>query len=252
MLSTFHENDIFLIKKYGNDYSTNDIIYFRFPKTDSGVPEQYCLQRLVGLPGDTIEIKDKRVYLNNFMINDTNSLRFNYFVKSSRNLDSVFIKRYKLYEGGEISKEFDYSFSLNKQDLDSLRADSIIKKTEIKLEQRGAFDETVFPASTRYNWNRDQFGKLYLPKKNDTLLIDTVNINLYGKLISFYEKNKLSVKGDSIYINDELTKKYIVKKDYYFTMGDNRDNANDSRTWGFIPADCIKGKMITVLKRNLE
>jgi signal peptidase I len=43
-----------------------------------------------------------------------------------------------------------------------------------------------------------------------------------------------------------------VKQDYYFTMGDNRDNANDSRIWGFIPANCIKGKMVMVLKRNLK
>ncbi|MCE3260161.1 MAG: family signal peptidase, partial [Bacteroidetes bacterium] len=219
MLSTYRVDDILLIKKCFNEYATNDIVYFKFPRTDSGVPEKNCIQRLIGLPGDTIEIRDKSVYINNFRIHDTSSLQFNYFVKAGAKLDSNFKLKYHLIEGGEISKEFDYSFSLNKWNADSLRFDTLIKKTEVKVEQKGAYDETVFPYSVHYNWNRDQFGKLYIPKKDDVLHLDSMNINIYAKLIRYYEKNELTVKKDSIFINDELTNSYKVRQDYYFTMG---------------------------------
>jgi signal peptidase I len=96
----------------------------------------------------------------------------------------------------------------------------------------------------------DNFGKLYIPKKNDTLSLDTTSIRLYSKLIETYEKNKLEIRDDSIFINDELTKKYMVRQDYYFVMGDNRDNAIDSRRWGFLPGSYIKGKVTCVLVRK--
>ena len=37
---------------------------------------------------------------------------------------------------------------------------------------------------------------------------------------------------------------YEVKKDYYWAMGDNRDDSLDSRYWGFIPRDYILGEAL--------
>jgi len=37
-----------------------------------------------------------------------------------------------------------------------------------------------------------------------------------------------------------------VPADYYFMMGDNRDNSQDSRYWGFMPKDYVKGKALFV------
>jgi len=37
-----------------------------------------------------------------------------------------------------------------------------------------------------------------------------------------------------------------VPEGYYFAMGDNRDNSQDSRWWGFLSRDYIKGKALMV------
>lgn len=249
MEQTYKPGSTFLINKLTSTFHTNDIVYFRFPAVDSTVPKTWCLQRVIGLPGDTIEIKGKQVYINNFVITDTASLKFNYFVKSKSPLDSAFIQKYALHEGGSVSADNDYSFSLTKEAARKLKDDPLVLNMELKLEQAGSFDETVFPHSTFYNWNMDHFGKLYIPKKNDTLAVNLKTVILYSKLITLYEKNKLEVKGDSVFINEAPANNYVVKRNYYFVLGDNRDNANDSRVFGLLPENYIRGKVMATLKK---
>jgi len=37
-----------------------------------------------------------------------------------------------------------------------------------------------------------------------------------------------------------------VPADQYFVMGDNRDNSQDSRYWGFLPRHYVKGKALVI------
>ncbi len=251
MSGTFNVGDVMLIKKAFIDFKTNDLVYFQYPVHDSNVSKTMCFQRLIGIPGDTIEIKEKGVYINNFLIIDSSTIKHNYYLKTNgKALDSAFKIRYGLNEGGEVSDENDYNYSLTKKQYNGLKTVPLIKTIELKTEPKGVFDEAIFPYSNQYKWNRDYFGKLYLPKKNETLLLDTANIKLYSFIIKVYEKNKLEIKHDSIFINGILQDKYLVRQNYYFTLGDNRDNSNDSRVYGFLPESYIKGKVIKVLRQN--
>ena len=38
----------------------------------------------------------------------------------------------------------------------------------------------------------------------------------------------------------------VVSPDSLFVMGDNRDNSEDSRYWGFVPADAVKGRPLII------
>jgi len=108
----------------------------------------------------------------------------------------------------------------------------------------GYRDSTVFPQNENYKWNNDFFGPIYIPKKGKKTEINISNIPLYKRLIDVYENNDLVIKGNKIYINNIEVSEYTFKQDYYWLMGDNRGNSQDSRSWGFVPFDHVVGKPV--------
>ena len=251
MNSTYVYGDALLIRRSTDDLKRGDVIQFVFPVRDTTATRALMMQRLFGMPGDTIEIRDKNVLINGFQLTDTSTVQYNYFVRAKSRLDTAFRMKFNLWEGGDISERGDYSFSLTKDQAAALRTDTnTIRSVELKTEKKDNWDETIFPSSPHYRWNIDHYGPLYVPRAGDTLNLDTVCLALYETLITKYEKNTLSKRSDSIFINGHYTKTYVTKKDYYFMLGDNRDNASDSRTWGLLPRNDLRGKMLMVLRRS--
>lgn len=244
MQSSYSNGDLVLIKKCFNSFSQNDVVYFEYPIKDSSQKKIFFTQRIVALPGDSFELVDKTVFINSKAAEQISGIKHNYFIKTNEQfLDSSFLAAYGIDEGGGVSDSYDYSYSLTDNQCENLKKDSLIKSVELKIEKADAYDEMCFPGNLNFRWNMDQFGKIYVPKKNDVLELDTVSLYLYKKIIVDYENNTLELQGDSIFINGEMTHHYLVKQNYYFMLGDNRDNAVDSRTWGFLPEKFINGKV---------
>ncbi len=250
MEGSYGLEDAVLVKKFSNSYSSGDFIYFEYPIADSLGTHTYFTQRIIGIPGDSVLIEGKQVLVNGRFLAAVSDLKFNYFIKSKQILfDSAFLARYHLVEGGRVSDSFDYSYALTTAQADSLSKDSLVNSVQMKMEKKDAYDETCFPGSPHFKWNMDFFGPVYVPRKNDTLPLDSISIKLYANLITESEKNKLEIKHDSILINGTATRFYVIKKNYFFVLGDNRDNANDSRIWGLLPDNLVIGKVVSTVRK---
>lgn len=249
MADTIERNDLLVINKLSSSFQINDIILFKC--TDSLSEDNNCfmVQRIVAEPGDTFEISDKTIYVNKIQQSNPEQLKYNYIIHSNSGaLDSLWFNKYGIYEGGKISKKGKYGYSLTFSQANIIHADTFISSVEYRMEDKGLFDERVIPYSRITSWNNDQFGPLYIPAKNDTLQLDSINRLLYASIIHKYEKRDVKVKNDSVFVDNLLMNYIIIRQNYYFVMGDNRDNAIDSRHYGFLPEENIKAKVIRVIK----
>ncbi|WP_259301001.1 signal peptidase I [Bacteroides oleiciplenus] len=100
----------------------------------------------------------------------------------------------------------------------------------------------AYPNNDRVDWTIQNFGPFYIPAKGDSLEMNMKHFILYKNVIEWEQKKKLSVRGDTILLNDSLIEGYRFMVDYYFVAGDKTMNSQDSRYWGLLPEPFIVGK----------
>ena len=201
------------------------------------------IKRCVALPGDTLVSKDGQLFVNGKAQGIIEEMQFNYIVKT--NGTSINPKKLEKLgialadRGRDINGS--YILPLSTAKVEALKKLNNVISITRRLDPEGMYGD-VFPFSRDYNWNRDNFGPLVMPKKGVTVSLTKKNLPLYDRVISAYEGNKLDVKDEGIYINGELADSYTFKMDYYWMMGDNRHMSSDARYWGYVPEDHIVGK----------
>ena len=127
-----------------------------------------------------------------------------------------------------------------------LRKDSEIDSVIKVIEPKGSIDRNVFPQVSSLDWNTDNYGPIYIPKEGTTIKLDKNSLPFYKRIIDEYEHNQLEVIGEHIFINGKKTTSYTFKQDYYWMMGDNRQNSLDARSWGYVPFDHVVGKPVLI------
>ena len=124
-----------------------------------------------------------------------------------------------------------------------------VKSAKAKFSQNQFYTAEyfpIFPNDASYDWTQDNFGPFTIPKAGVTVEINKETIPLYRRVIEAYELHTLEEKEDGIYIDGVKTETYTFAMDYYWLMGDNRDNSADSRFWGPVPVDHVVGKAAMV------
>ncbi len=234
---------------WANKDRFGEIIYRPVDRRDNYV------KRCLGLPGETLQIKDGIVYVNGKAVPQPKNVQYRYYIVTdgtpiSEELFedlgiSVEDRNHALDMYGQIIPNV-YVLPLTAEMLKEFRTKSWI--TQIQQLQPDEEDTMLtYPVGVDYGWDHANYGPIWIPKKGAKIDLTLQNLPLYERCIKNYEGNQLEVKGNQILINGQPATSYTFKMDYYWMQGDNRDNSLDSRYWGFVPEDHIVGTPSIIL-----
>lgn len=243
------------IPGYAN-VKVNDVLVFNNP-TESNLPidkRTINIKRCIGVPGDTIQVLDKKIFRNNFRYSEPEHIQHNYrLVCKQSTINENLLQRYGISQGTKISDIGIYEFAIKDIVIEKLKKEKALRYVRDLKDFVGENPEDIFPNTSALQFSKDFFGPVVVPKKGSTIELNTCNYGLYKLIIEEYEENGVEINDSSFIINGIQTNTYKVKNDYYFVLDDNRDNAFDSRYWGFLPESHIIGKTAYIwFSRNPE
>jgi signal peptidase I len=177
------------------DVDRGDVVVFEYPgDRDLVEPRERkinYIKRCVAIAGDTVQIRNKIVYVNGQPFEDPVGRRFR---------------------------------------------ENPVDSTDIQPR--------IFPRGAK--WNQDWYGPIRIPKKGDKVILTRDNLEQWEVFVAREGHSAVIGGNGKIEIDGKQDSVYTVERDYLWMMGDNRDDSEDSRFWGFMPEENVIGEALFI------
>ncbi len=214
--------------------------------------KDHYVKRAVAVAGDTVEVRDRQLYINGEPADNPPHLQFTYqvTVPEGTSLNTREFGEWGISQEDMLGTQGNTTIMILGQEqierLEGISPGISIEPFDVTRYAQNPIKLFPHDPENYPNWTVDNYGPVYIPKAGATVALTAKNIAMFRRVIQVYEGHDLREEGDVILIDGKPAVEYTFGQDYYWAMGDNRHNSEDSRVWGYVPADHIVGKPLFI------
>ena len=150
-----------------------DVVVFNYPM-DTSRPvdkKENYIKRCIGIPGDTILIRNGIVFVNGKQAPHFPEQQGEYFVNTEgSSINDQVLRDLDITENGPLSEPGKMDYLLTDSAMHALQKLKIVKSVDPVIYPENTYMDEIFPQDARnFPWNVDNFGPIVIPKKGVTV-----------------------------------------------------------------------------------